>query len=195
MNQLALEQVETKGDYIVLHAHSTLDLEREVNEVLNDGYEPVGGMSIIYVPDEQPDTTLYQAVYRKPQRKTRARKPKFDPPCPAGVKPEVWESYIKQRREKRNPVTKSIYEGLCTSLEKWRAEGHDPNAIVATSAGNGWVGLFPPKDAKPKTRLEFFPDNDEELVAWARRIGAPDARPNESYTEYRARLRKWYEQQ
>lgn len=63
-------------------------------------------------------------------------------PLPDWLDKDKWTSYIQLRPAKaRKP------QSLAAALEKlsrFRAEGHDPNEIVATSLANGWQGLFPP---------------------------------------------------
>lgn len=180
------------NDYLILHERTALDLERAVRETLHDGYEPVGGVAVTMVEDKY--VFFYQSMYRKAKAKRKKAEP-FDPAPPDGVNPEVWDRWLRIRKEKKNPVTKSIYEGVLASLTKWKAQGYDINAIVQTSTERGWVGLFPPKDKAPADQLAFLPDNDDELVAWASRVGGPLPTPGQGFPEYRQTLRNWYARQ
>lgn len=56
---------------------------------------------------------------------------------------EKWQGYVKTRKPKaRQP---EALKAAIEKLEGFRAAGHDPNEIVATSLANGWAGLFEPK--------------------------------------------------
>lgn len=61
---------------------------------------------------------------------------------PPWLNVETWTAYVQTRKAPaRKP--KSL-QGALKKLEGFRAEGFDPNEIVATSLANGWQGLFPP---------------------------------------------------
>ena len=66
-------------------------------------------------------------------------------PLPAWLNAETWNEWLKVRKKKSN--TPGSLQASLRKLEKWKSEGHDANAIVATSLENGWQGLFLP-DAK-----------------------------------------------
>ena len=56
-----------------------------------------------------------------------------------------WDAWVKIRPAKAR--TPEALSAAIEKLEKWRAAGHDGNAIIANSLANGWQGLFAP-DAK-----------------------------------------------
>lgn len=53
-----------------------------------------------------------------------------------------WEAWVKIRPAKAR-TTESLSAAI-EKLEKFRAQGHDANAIIANSLANGWQGLFAP---------------------------------------------------
>lgn len=71
-------------------------------------------------------------------------------PLPAWLNAETWTAYVQIRKAPaRKPES---LKAALAKLEKFRADGHDANEIVATSLANGWQGLFKPdpkRGAKP----------------------------------------------
>lgn len=58
----------------------------------------------------------------------------------------AFNAWIKIRPAKAR--TPEAQQAAITKLEKFRAAGHDPNAIVNESLSNGWQGIFADKTAK-----------------------------------------------
>lgn len=79
----------------------------------------------------------------KPKRE-RVNGASFTPP--EWIDREQWDKYIKLRPAKAR--TADALAAACVKLAEFKAQGHDPNKIVATSLANGWQGLFPPDQAK-----------------------------------------------
>lgn len=63
--------------------------------------------------------------------------------------PEMqWNAWIESRAKRRKAPTQFAKEMALSKLEKLRAEGHAPSAVLAQSAFNGWDGLFPVKEQR-----------------------------------------------
>jgi hypothetical protein len=63
------------------------------------------------------------------------------PPAPPGVRDEVWAAWINYRGRKK--LTAHAVSLQTSELQKLRAGGSDPNAVIEQSIRNGWSGLFP----------------------------------------------------
>jgi uncharacterized protein YdaU (DUF1376 family) len=63
--------------------------------------------------------------------------------APAGVRPEVWEAWQRQRGRK---LTADAVRLQTAFLAK---QPDDPNEVIEQSIRNGWAGLFPLKGAAP----------------------------------------------
>jgi hypothetical protein len=83
------------------------------------------------------------------------------PELPDWLPPKPWNAFLAMRREKRKWPTPDAVELMVGKLERWRAMGHDPTAILNTSTENSWTGIFEPKassndrsphSARPTTR-------------------------------------------
>lgn len=76
---------------------------------------------------------------------TKKTAPAFTPP--AWISPETWAAYDEMRREKgkRAPFTDKARDMIVRKLDRLRAEGQDPNAVLEESVMNGWTGVFPLK--------------------------------------------------
>lgn len=72
----------------------------------------------------------------------RASAPLPDPP--EWLDTEVWALWVAHRRELRKPLTPTQCEALFAKLDAYRAEGHDPVAVIRHSIACGYQGLFPP---------------------------------------------------
>lgn len=71
---------------------------------------------------------------------------------PGWLNPETWNAWVKVRPARAR--TAESLKACIAKLEKFRAAGHDPNEIVATSLSNGWQGLFAPKGGDRGTLAE-----------------------------------------
>ena len=68
---------------------------------------------------------------------------------PPGWLPEqAWKQFKEHRQRLRKPLTARGEELAIKTLDKLRAEGHDPAEVIDNSILNGWQGLFPPREAK-----------------------------------------------
>ncbi|EGD1496804.1 helix-turn-helix domain-containing protein [Salmonella enterica] len=107
------------------------------------GHDPQG-----LKPDPQVKDHELQEVRAKRQKKSS-----FDP---AGLKPEnvsaeIWQDWIKFRREKRQPLT----ETTCTYQAKQLAGHQNADEVIRRSIASGWQGLFPDHvPNKPATMTE-----------------------------------------
>ncbi|EKK2105651.1 helix-turn-helix domain-containing protein [Salmonella enterica] len=94
-------------------------------------------------PDPQDLKHDPQVKDHEPQevRAKRQKKSSFDP---AGLKPEnvsaeIWQDWIKFRREKRQPLT----ETTCAYQAKQLASHQNADEVIRRSIASGWQGLFP----------------------------------------------------
>ena len=59
---------------------------------------------------------------------------------------EAWVMWAKDRSDRKKPITQAGAMLQLKDLEKYRAQGHDPVAVIENSIARGWQGLFPPKN-------------------------------------------------
>jgi hypothetical protein len=74
------------------------------------------------------------------KRAQSARKTSFDPARlkPENVSDEVWQDWVKFRRETRKPLT----ETTCTYQAKQLAGHQNADEVIRRSIAGGWQGLF-----------------------------------------------------
>jgi hypothetical protein len=65
--------------------------------------------------------------------------------CPSWISADVWQAFEEMRKKSRKPLTDFARRGIIGKLEKWKAGGHNPDAILGTSIENSWGGVFEPK--------------------------------------------------
>lgn len=66
-------------------------------------------------------------------------------PIPDWMPTGQWEAYLEMRKAKGAKPTPHAIGLLIAKLDRWRASGHDPGAILDNSTENNWTGLFEPK--------------------------------------------------
>ena len=95
------------------------------------GHDPQGLKPDPQVKDHEP-----QEARAKRQKKTS-----FDPARlkPENVSDEVWQDWVKFRRETRKPLT----ETTCTYQVKQLAGHQNADEVIRRSIAGGWQGLFP----------------------------------------------------
>lgn len=75
-----------------------------------------------------------------------APKSKAVDPLPDWLDREAWSAFLEMRRKKRKPMTPRAQTLIFGKLDKWRAKGHDPTAILDASTVNAWTDLYESKD-------------------------------------------------
>ncbi|HEE5147929.1 TPA: helix-turn-helix domain-containing protein [Klebsiella pneumoniae] len=124
-----------KLEEIALQQRAFLRLERIKNNRFDPpesgGHDPQGLKPDPQVKDHEP-----QEARAKRQKKTS-----FDPARlkPENVSDEVWQDWVKFRRETRKPLT----ETTCTYQAKQLAGHQNADEVIRRSIAGGWQGLFP----------------------------------------------------
>lgn len=70
---------------------------------------------------------------------------------PDWVPVEAWTAWLEVRKKKRTPNTDHALRLAVSELEKLRAAGNDPRAVLEQSTLRGWQGLFEIKGGFPPT--------------------------------------------
>lgn len=58
---------------------------------------------------------------------------------------EDWQSWVADRKDRKKPVTEEGAKRQLQQLADYRAEGHQPQAVIANSIAGGYQGLYPPR--------------------------------------------------
>ncbi|MCR4298247.1 MAG: DUF1376 domain-containing protein [Gallionella sp.] len=64
------------------------------------------------------------------------------PDIPDWIPVEPWNAFIAMRRRKSGMPTPRAIELLIGKLDRWKATGHDPGAVLDQSTENQWTGIF-----------------------------------------------------
>jgi uncharacterized protein YdaU (DUF1376 family) len=95
-------------------------------------------------------------------------------PLPDWLNPDDWQAFREHRTRLRKPMTAEAERRNLVDLEKLRAEGHEPAAVINQSLVRGWVGLFRIKDdsvtAPMSRQAALEARNAEHAREFARRI-------------------------
>jgi uncharacterized protein YdaU (DUF1376 family) len=93
---------------------------------------------------------------------TKPPKPPFrggEVVLPDCIATDQWTRWVAFRQSLKKPVTQEAAEEQIRQLVAWSLQGHDPNAILATSIRNSWQGLFEPKPTGPGNGKNHDTDN------------------------------------
>lgn len=99
----------------------------------------------------------------------RAFRRKDWPDIPAWVPVDPWNGYMAMRRDKRKLPTARAVGIMIGKLERWRAQGHDPGAILDTSTEQSWTGIWEPQ------RNDRKPSDDDQIRNPYARVAARQA--------------------
>jgi uncharacterized protein YdaU (DUF1376 family) len=83
---------------------------------------------------------------QEPITKNQRTKPRTAFAVPAWVPRDEWLSFEETRKKARKPMTDRARELVIAELEKLRAVGQDPAAVLSQSIRKGWLDVFPLKD-------------------------------------------------
>lgn len=129
-------------------------------------------------PSLEPSTPAAANPKPKTARSSSAKNavPPYAPP--AWIDSEIWAAYLEVREHKRAVMTLKAFKGIVRRLDEFRARGHDPNAILATSARSSWIDVYAPKpgdsDEKGNYPQQFRPvatvREEENLAALQRSL-------------------------
>jgi len=78
------------------------------------------------------------------------------PDIPAYINKELWEQYLKVRKECGFKTTKTIIQGLLGQLERFHTKGLDCNDALTYSIGAGKPSLYEPNPKKLVTKSSSF---------------------------------------
>lgn len=65
------------------------------------------------------------------------------PVLPEWLNPESWHSWLAHLKEKRKTPTLSAQSAQIRKLEKYRSQGHTPDAVIEHSIAGNYQGLYP----------------------------------------------------
>lgn len=146
--------------------------KRIVNEPSN---EPCNESSTKRTPNQEPLTTNQEPEKNKGSRFA----------LPDWVPADAWDEWVKARKNKPTAEAKRL---SVLDLEKLRADGHDPRAVLEQSIKRGWTGLFPIKDADAqKPAAAPWWTSDASIQAKGRELGMTP-NPGETWQNFRGRI-------
>lgn len=102
-------------------------------------------------------STGYQGDAPETERETEtegARKPRFV--LPDWIPAEAWRGYEDMRGRIKKPMTDRARGLVIKELDKLRALGHDPAAVLDRSTVKGWTDVYPLKDGVAEKPRESF---------------------------------------
>lgn len=86
----------------------------------------------------QPDENRTREEKRREEINTKTSLPDWLPKS-------EWDSFVEMRKKGKSPFTDRAATLALSELEKLRAQGHDPAAVINASVLNGWKSFYAPK--------------------------------------------------
>ena len=81
---------------------------------------------------------------------------------PTYVDQEIWDAFIKHRKEKKHALKEESYKWCMREMDKINKAGHDVNEALTKSIANGYTGIFAPRADKGKSQPEIFSQSFEK---------------------------------
>lgn len=124
-----------------------------------------------HYPVQEPHPKHQEAIEKHQKAKTRKRVAAVevlpDSALPEWLPIAAWRSFVDARALMRKPMSLNAQEIAVKRLTKFRAAGHDVEAILESSVMNGWQGLFAPSESRHAAASV----NSDDKPAWALRAG------------------------
>lgn len=97
----------------------------------------------------------YQADAPETERETETegRAKRFS--LPDWIPAEAWKGYEDMRVRIRKPMTDRARGLVVKEMDKLRAQGHDPAAVLDRSTVKGWTDVYPLKDGGTPKQEQF----------------------------------------
>lgn len=93
--------------------------------------------------DAAPKPSMNRQLNRKEPKDTRADATVFV--LPDWIPADAWAAFMETRKTKKAKSTAYALGLIVKSLEAFKADGHDPLAILNASIKAGWSDVYPPK--------------------------------------------------
>lgn len=93
--------------------------------------------------DAAPKPSMNRQLNRKEPKDTRADATWFV--LPDWIPADAWAAFMETRKTKKAKSTAYALGLIVKSLEAFKADGHDPLAILNASIKAGWSDVYPPK--------------------------------------------------
>lgn len=185
----------TKRNYGVCHATTLEGLIDEVNQRIEDGYEPIGGAVAGF------DVNYLQAMYKKPAARKNGRK---EVEYPEGFE-QTWPKYPKRAgsnskrraaaawcaRRKEGEAGGTMVLGVQRYAKYCEATGKLGTEFVlqaATFFGPDKHYLESWDLPEPEKDVTQLPARNDDLIKWALERELPQPSPGQSWAEYRSFL-------
>ncbi len=134
---------------------------------------------------EQVRTKTYSNSKSKSETNTGAFAP------PEWIPDEAWQGFEAMRAKIRKPMTDRARGLIVAELEKLKAAGDDPVAVLAQSERNSWQDVFPVRDksaAKPGSGATAqWWASEAGIIAKGRELSL-QPRPGESMPDFKGRI-------
>lgn len=113
-----------------------------------------------------------------PNPKVGGKPPNPQPALPAWLPADVWATWKRHRKAIRKPMTTDAEALSIRELDKLRADGYAPQAVIENAILKGWQGLYPPKDdaAPQRSGRESVSDFNRRSTEEALALLGNDAR-------------------
>lgn len=70
------------------------------------------------------------------------------PEIPDWMPVPEWNGFVAMRQQNRKKPTVRAVQTIIEKLDRWRAKGHDPGAILDASTECGWTTVYEPKERR-----------------------------------------------
>lgn len=105
------------------------------------------------------------------RQRASAKSPPAPLALPSWLSPIAWNDWCEYRKAAKKPLTRKAQVLSISKLERLRADGHDPTAVIEQSIERGWTGLFKIDEAKSNNGRNGHKQTQEEIEDVFRQAG------------------------
>jgi len=124
----------------------------------------------LYIKDLQTNNTntplTPQGETTKPSKKSKKAPAATLPPLPDWLPKDLWDDFVEHRRLLRKPLTPLAATRVLKILQDVADQFSEAEArqCLDTSIANGWVGVFPPKQAATPQRYQSVDERNQSVL-------------------------------
>jgi len=121
-----------------------------------DTVSPHPRHSVTPTPDTVSPITINRTI-KEPSKAKSNGAPAANFQVPDWIPAEPWSAWLDVRKKLKAPNTDRALQLAAKELDRLKAEGHDPAAVLDQSTARGYRGLFPVGNAAPaKAKVAFI---------------------------------------
>jgi len=152
-------------------AEPVIEPDREnLNATPPDREKPDQENPCVYIKDLQRNNTntplTPQGETSKQNKKSKKASAATLPPLPDWLPKDLWSDFVEHRKLLKSPITPLAATRILKTLQQVATDFSEAEALqcLDTSIANGWLGVFPPKQAATPQRYQSVDERNQSVL-------------------------------